>query len=58
MIDNNVDKMARIDVKGDVDDQRAKSRPHVLLVWISLQHWGYLYADGTCYVAMYEIPLS
>ena len=32
MIDNNVAEMARIDVKGAVDDQRAKSRPHVLLV--------------------------
>jgi hypothetical protein len=33
MIENNVSNMARIDVKGDVDDQRAKSRPHVLVVW-------------------------
>jgi len=32
----NVGEMARIDAKGDVDDQRAKSRPHVLLVWFCL----------------------
>lgn len=30
MIENDVSNMARIDVKGDVDGQRAKSRPHVL----------------------------
>ena len=36
MIDSNVAAEARIDVKGVVDDQRAKSRPHVLLVWICI----------------------
>jgi hypothetical protein len=41
MIENNVSNMARIDVKGDVDDQRAKSRPHVLVVWdLPLPHLG------------------
>jgi hypothetical protein len=59
MIENDVSNMTRIDVKGDVDGQRAKSRPHVLYrfgsasgsrapSFAALQHW----AGGTSYIAM------